>query len=159
MKLNSIKNSNQDNNQVEVTEESTPTLSTQKVEPVKEDLSGLTLNEKIEYWKNKYKKIYRTIIDDTTFIWRRLNRNEYASVAFETFSDNKKLDMFEKQFRFCQFCVLYPDNAIEMMNESAGIAPVLADEIVFKSGFSSMFPKTEEVTSADDLSDEDSDKE
>lgn len=155
MKLNSIKNNSTDNEQEEVK----ATISTQNVEPVKEDLSGLTLNEKIEYWKNKYKKIYRTIIDDTTFIWRRLNRSEYSSVAFETYSENQKLDMYEKQYRFCQFCVLYPDNAIDMMNESAGIAPVLADEIVFKSGFGSMFPKTSEITSADDLSDEDSNKE
>ena len=121
MKLNSIKNNSTDNEQEEVK----ATISTQNVEPVKEDLSGLTLNEKIEYWKNKYKKIYRTIIDDTTFIWRRLNRSEYSSVAFETYSENQKLDMYEKQYRFCQFCVLYPDNAIDMMNESAGIAPVL----------------------------------
>lgn len=155
MKLNSIKNNSTDNDQEEVK----ATISTQNVEPVKEDLSGLTLNEKIEYWKNKYKKIYRTIIDDTTFIWRRLNRSEYSSVAFETYSENQKLDMYEKQYRFCQFCVLYPDNAIDMMNESAGIAPVLADEIVFKSGFGSMFPKTSEITSADDLSDEDNNEE
>ena len=155
MKLNSIKNNSTDNEQEEVK----ATISTQTVEPVKEDLSGLTLNEKIEYWKNKYKKIYRTIIDDTTFIWRRLNRSEYSSVAFETYSENQKLDMYEKQYRFCQFCVLYPDNAIDMMNESAGIAPVLADEIVFKSGFGSMFPKTSEITSADDLSDEDNNEE
>lgn len=155
MKLNSIKNNSTDNEQEEVK----ATISTQNVEPVKEDLSGLTLNEKIEYWKNKYKKIYRTIIDDTTFIWRRLNRSEYSSVAFETYSENQKLDMYEKQYRFCQFCVLYPDNAIDMMNESAGIAPVLADEIVFKSGFGSMFPKTSEITSADDLSDEDNNEE
>ena len=155
MKLNSIKNNSTDNEQEEVK----ATISTQNVEPVKEDLSGLTLNEKIEYWKNKYKKIYRTIIDDTTFIWRRLNRSEYSSVAFETYSENQKLDMYEKQYRFCQFCVLYPNNAIDMMNESAGIAPVLADEIVFKSGFGSMFPKTSEITSADDLSDEDNNEE
>ena len=155
MKLNSIKNNSTDNEQEEVK----ATISTQNVEPVREDLSGLTLNEKIEYWKNKYKKIYRTIIDDTTFIWRRLNRSEYSSVAFETYSENQKLDMYEKQYRFCQFCVLYPDNAIDMMNESAGIAPVLADEIVFKSGFGSMFPKTSEITSADDLSDEDNNEE
>ena len=155
MKLNSIKNNSTDIEQEEVK----ATISTQNVEPVKEDLSGLTLNEKIEYWKNKYKKIYRTIIDDTTFIWRRLNRSEYSSVAFETYSENQKLDMYEKQYRFCQFCVLYPDNAIDMMNESAGIAPVLADEIVFKSGFGSMFPKTSEITSADDLSDEDNNEE
>ena len=155
MKLNSIKNNSTDNEQEEVK----TTISTQNVEPVKEDLSGLTLNEKIEYWKNKYKKIYRTIIDDTTFIWRRLNRSEYSSVAFETYSENQKLDMYEKQYRFCQFCVLYPDNAIDMMNESDGIAPVLADEIVFKSGFGSMFPKTSEITSADDLSDEDNNEE
>ena len=155
MKLNSIKNNSTDNEQEEVK----ATISTQNVEPVKEDLSGLTLNEKIEYWKNKYKKIYRTIIDDTTFIWRRLNRSEYSSVAFETYSENQKLDMYEKQYRFCQFCVLYPDNAIDMMNESAGIAPVLADEIVFKSGFGSMFPKTSEIISADDLSDEDNNEE
>ena len=155
MKLNSIKNNSTDNEQEEVK----ATISTQNVEPVREDLSGLTLNEKIEYWKNKYKKIYRTIIDDTTFIWRRLNRSEYSSVAFETYSEHQKLDMYEKQYRFCQFCVLYPDNAIDMMNESAGIAPVLADEIVFKSGFGSMFPKTSEITSADDLSDEDNNEE
>ena len=155
MKLNSIKNNSTDNEQEEVK----ATISTQNVEPVREDLSGLTLNEKIEYWKNKYKKIYRTIIDDTTFIWRRLNRSEYSSVAFETYSENQQLDMYEKQYRFCQFCVLYPDNAIDMMDESAGIAPVLADEIVFKSGFGSMFPKTSEITSADDLSDEDNNEE
>lgn len=160
MKLNSIKTqtTNQENNVVDNNEDKNK-LSTIKVEPQKEDLSELSMNEKIEYWINKYKKIYRTIIDDTTFIWRRLNRNEYSSVAFESYSDNNKLDMYEKQYRFCQFCVLYPDNAIEMMNESAGIAPVLADEIVFKSGFGSMFPKTNEVTSAADIIDESNEEE
>ena len=156
MRLNSI-NNNTENTKVNETKEvqqdtevaiddDLPTVEKEKIAT-----QGMDLAEKITYWKDKYKKIYRTVIDDTTFIWRRINRAEYSKCAFEKFSTNSKLDMFEKQYLFCKIGILYPENAIELMDDSAGIAAILSDEIIYKSGFADMYPKTTEVEDADDV--------
>lgn len=163
MRLNSL-NNNTDENKKNTTMTASTNADKEKavdqddiptVEKENTETSGMTLAEKIEHWKNKYKKIYRTVIDGETFIWKRINRAEYSKCAFKKFSDDSKIDMFEKQYLFCTIGVLYPENAIELMNESAGIAPILADEIIYKSGFGDAFPKTTEVEDASDIEDSD----
>ena len=113
----------------------------------KEDLSALSFDDKLLYWKAKHQRIFKTIIDKEDYIWRRLTRKEYSSIAFSKISDNSKIDIYEKQYLFCKAAVLYPDNICEIMDDIAGIAPTLADEIIMKSGFGEIYPKTEEVES------------
>ena len=120
-----------------------------------EDLSELSFNEKIVYWKAKYKRIFKTEIDKEDYIWRRITRREYTDIALNKIdADNSKIDIYEKQYLFCKAAVLYPENIEEVMNECAGIAPTLADEIIFKSGFGEIYPKTEEVGVDDNETDE-----
>lgn len=164
MKLNSLNNNTQRENNIE--KENVVTNSSVVNSKVENDIETPTaikeiectkdmdLADKINYWKNKYKKIYCTTIDDTKFIWRRINRAEYSQCAFKKFSNDSKIDMFEKQYLFCKIGVLYPENIIELMDECAGIAPILSDEIIYKSGFGDAYPKTVEVNSTKDVNDD-----
>ena len=122
-------------------------------EEPKEDLSGLDLSEKIIYWKNKYKKIYQTKIGGEHFIWRRITRKEYSNIALANNPGdvkNKQLDMYDKQYKFCQVAVLYPDNVSDIMDECAGICATLGDEIIYASGFGDLYPTTKEIGDNDD---------
>lgn len=127
----------------------------QEPQDIREDLSGLSFNEKIAYWKAKYKRIFKTEIDKEDYIWRRITRHEYTDIALNKIdANNSKIDIYEKQYLFCKAAVLYPENIEEVMNDCAGIAPTLADEIIFKSGFGEIYPKTEEVGVDSDETDE-----
>lgn len=150
MKLNTTAKKQDDMSQVENVTMSD--VSEVREEPV-EDLSGMSFEDKIIYWKNKYKKIFRTRVGGEDYIWRRITRKEYAEIALANNPDgvtNKQLDMYEKQFKFCAATVLYPENIVEIMNESAGLCATLGDEIIFASGFGELYPKTVEVGSEED---------
>lgn len=162
MKLNSLNSTYREDN----VDKKTVALSTSNVNNKQENdieiptaikeiecTKDMDLADKINYWKDKYKKIYCTTIDDTKFIWRRINRAEYSQCAFKKFNNDSKIDMFEKQYLFCKIGVLYPENIVELMDECAGIAPILSDEIIYKSGFGDAYPKTVEVNSTKDVDD------
>lgn len=125
-------------------------------EPV-EDLSGLSLDEKIIYWKNKYKRIFKCSIGGQTYIFRRINRKEYTKIAFTKPQENisKQEEMYNKQYEFCKVAVLYPDNVADILDDCAGISPTLGDEIIFNSGFGDIYTKTKEITEDDNETEED----
>lgn len=108
---------------------------TTKVEAeVKQDLASAktdSLQNQIETWKIKYKKIYKNRIDSDNFvIWHSINRGEYK----EIFS-NADSSFLEKQEQIVKTVCLYPNNIDELIEERAGLANMLSEEILAYSGF------------------------
>ena len=121
---------------------------TKKVQKTKEDLKeekdieekeNLTpLEEAIIGWKNKYGTIYETKTGGETIIWRGITRSEYKdimSTSYDEESDDPVDSMFKKQEKTVRIAVLYPENIDIIMDRMGGLATVLSDAILAKSGF------------------------
>lgn len=110
--------------------------------PAEVESDELDLTDKIEEWKRVYKRVFKNEIDGEIIIWRRLKRGEYKEILKleEEDEDNKILT---KQERMVKTAMLYPFNADEIISENAGLATVLSEEILARSGFAMSY--TEEL--------------
>ena len=101
----------------------------------------ITMEERIAEWKKQYKNIYKNTIDGIDIYWRAVKRSEYKDLlnANEdidtTTAEGRELKILAKQGSMVKTVVLFPDNIEELIEEKAGIATVLSDEILDKSGF------------------------
>lgn len=102
----------------------------------------LDLTEYIEKWKQEHKRIFKNDIDGETIIWRRLKRGEYKNILKEVEEDNNS-QILTKQEKMVVAAMLYPFNAEELIEENAGLATVLSEEILARSGFAISY--TEEL--------------
>lgn len=102
----------------------------------------LDLTEYIEKWKQEHKRVFKNDIDGETIIWRRLKRGEYKNILKETEEDNDS-QILTKQEKMVVTAMLYPFNAEELIEENAGLATVLSEEILARSGFAISY--TEEL--------------
>lgn len=102
----------------------------------------LDLTEYIEKWKQEHKRVFKNDIDGETIIWRRLKRGEYKNILKETEEDNDS-QILTKQEKMVITAMLYPFNAEELIEENAGLATVLSEEILARSGFAISY--TEEL--------------
>lgn len=93
-----------------------------------EDLETL-----IPQWKAKYGRVFKNVIDGEIFIWRIVKRGEYKEMLREDIDPENRI--FSKQESITKLAVLYPINIEEIVEERAGIASVLSEEILAKSGF------------------------
>jgi len=98
-------------------------------EKEKELFPGLT-KQKIDELKAQYKRLYITEFDDETFIWRVLTRPEYKKIV-----SMENLTVFDREEEICKCCVVYPEN-YDFGGSGAGVATLLAEQIMDKSGFS-----------------------
>lgn len=119
------------------TEVSADTKDTVSVEEGEIDLT-----EYIQEWKQKYKRVFKNDIDGETIIWRRLKRGEYKNILKETESDEDS-KILTKQEKMVATAILYPFNVQELIEENAGLATVLSEEILARSGFAISY--TEEL--------------
>lgn len=117
-----------------------PVEEVKQVESVEE--GEIDLTELIAQWKLQYKRIFKNDIDGETIIWRRLKRGEYKEILKETESDEDSKILI-KQEKMVKAAILYPFNAQEVIDENAGLATVLSEEILAKSGFAISY--TEEL--------------
>lgn len=105
---------------------------------VKKDDNELT-DEKIVAWKKEHKKIYKTVISDQVFIWKKLKRGDYIAIKGEVFDGitTQQMAALMQEESIVKRCVLYPsgEKLEEVIDEYAGIATSLADSIMEKSGF------------------------
>lgn len=102
----------------------------------------LDLTGYIEKWKREYKRIFKNDIDGETIIWRRLKRGEYKNILNESEEDQDN-KILTKQEKMVATAVLYPFNIEEVIEDNAGLATVLSEEILAKSGFAISY--TEEL--------------
>lgn len=121
--------------------------SKKQPEPVKEEVSvneegEIDLTEYIEKWKKEYKRVFKNDIDGEMIIWRRLKRGEYKNILKEDESDEDS-KILTKQEKMVAAAILYPFNVQELIEENAGLATVLSEEILARSGFAISY--TEEL--------------
>lgn len=103
--------------------------------------------ELIKELKTEHKKLFKTVLDDEIFLWHKLNRKDYKAIMkkFENIEDRDER-LWAREEEACRLAVLYPCAEVlnEILEESAGMATMLSDEIYEKSGFKTA-EKTEEV--------------
>lgn len=102
----------------------------------------LDLTKYIEKWKQEHKRIFKNDIDGDIIIWRRLKRGEYKNILNESEEDQDN-KILTKQEKMVATAVLYPFNIEEVIEDNAGLATVLSEEILAKSGFAISY--TEEL--------------
>ena len=102
----------------------------------------LDLTDYIEQWKKEYKRVFKNDIYGDTIIWRRLKRGEYKNILNET-EDDQDSKILTKQEKMVAAAVLYPFNIEELIEDNAGLATVLSEEILARSGFAISY--TEEL--------------
>ena len=109
--------------------------------PIVEEVEDLGYEAYIEKWRAEHKKLFKNEIDGEVIIWRRLKRGEYKEILkADTDEDDKIL---VKQELMVKAAILYPFNVDALIDENAGLATVLSEEILAKSGFALSY--TEEI--------------
>lgn len=93
-----------------------------------------SLDVLIPKWKKELGRIYKNTVDDIEIIWRPIKRKEYRELL-NISSEEKDDAFFLRQEKTCSMAVLYPKNIDELMEQRAGLASVLSEEILAKSGF------------------------
>ena len=97
----------------------------------KNALSETQINE----WKQKYRKIYKSVVGDSVVIFRKLNRAEYVNIMSHVEDDDAQIKIYKRQDAITEAATLYPENVTELVEENAGFASLMADEILTRSGF------------------------
>lgn len=126
---------------------------------MKIDKSNTISKEQIEEWKNEYGHIYRTFLDGNPIIWRRLKRKEYEEITISTADDELDLNedeedtpdmarkrtarMYNRQNMIAQAAIIYPENAMNLLNNYALAITNISDDVMARSGFD--MPKSEEL--------------
>lgn len=95
----------------------------------------------IDQWKATYKRIFKNEIHGEVIIWRRLKRGEYKSILKAEAEEDDRI--LAKQELMVKTAVLYPFDVDALIDENAGLATVLSEEILAKSGFALSY--TEEL--------------
>lgn len=92
-----------------------------------QEITQETINE----WKQKYGKVYRIRFEDMQIYFRSLTRDDYATLTQKAALD---LRNFDHEYETFKTCVL---NEIDekIIEEKAGIVPVVAEQIMIKSGY------------------------
>lgn len=105
--------------------------------------------EQIEKWKEEFKHVYRVTLDGDDIVFRRLKRSEYIAILKESGAantadaDDLQDKSFERQEAILRHTIIFPKDVDTLIEESAGLSTVLADEILAKSGFVNVY--TEEL--------------
>ena len=108
----------------------------------------------IDEWKAEYGYVYKTMDGKRPIIYRPIRRNEYRQLMLDTDipieDENDAEKRFERlsarQIGICKITVLYPEaeELSKMLENKAGLAVSLSNEIMDYSGFDSL-AKTEEL--------------
>lgn len=95
------------------------------------------LNAKIQAWKAEHGKVFKTVIDGEDYIWRKLKRKEYVALMAAKTDMDEDLDarIYERQEEIAKLVVLHPENIAELVDQNAGLATTIADEVISRSGF------------------------
>lgn len=96
-------------------------------------------DEQILEWKKEYKKIFRTVLlDGSQIIWRKLKRKEFKDIIRDIELNKDRVEkVYGREENVCKAVILYPgkDEIETMLDEDAGLATLLSDEIYNQSGF------------------------
>ena len=96
----------------------------------------------LDTWKAQHKRIFKNEIDGEVIIWRRLKRGEYKEILKADVEEEED-KILTKQELMVKTAILYPFDVDTLIDENAGLATVLSEEILAKSGFAISY--TEEL--------------
>lgn len=99
---------------------------------ITEDL--IAIKEKL---KKQYGTVYETIDGDDVYLWRKLKRSEHIELVKMKFDEDMDPEVayLLRQDQVAKMVLLYPENVDEVLEESAGIATVIYQDCITKSGF------------------------
>jgi hypothetical protein len=97
----------------------------------------------IDEWKAEYGHVYKTASGNDPIIYRSVRRSEYTKLMLDTDITDEEEEIVEKRIErtdnrrlgICRIAVLYPENIEDMLENQAGLANILAEEIMAHSGF------------------------
>lgn len=86
----------------------------------------------IQEWKSTYGYVGKATIANKDYYFRTLTRDEYA----KTISEQMEQELYDYEKEVCKICILGDENWVNSeLENKAGIATVLAEHILQKSGF------------------------
>lgn len=93
--------------------------------------------DQIQIWKEEHGRIFQSTIDGKDYIWRRIKRKEYSSVMAMKDGDDIDERIYNRQYAIAKMVILNIEEAeLETdLNELAGLATTISDEVLEKSGF------------------------
>ena len=103
-----------------------------------EETEELSLDDYLHVWKKQYGSIFKTIIEDDMYVWRKLKRSEYKDITkmvTEAFEDDTQAQNWFRQEEITKTVLLYPFDAEEAIEEAAGISVVISQDCLVRSGF------------------------
>ena len=113
-------------------------------EAVIEEQAEIELTDaQIAKWKKEHGKIFKTVIDGETYIWRRLKRREYVEAMSYRSEENPDANIYIRQNIIAELVTLYPADMAWRIEEYAGLAGEISDRAILKSGFDAS--ETEEL--------------
>ena len=113
-------------------------------EAVIEEQAEIELTDaQIAKWKKEHGKIFKTVIDGETYIWRRLKRREYVEAMSYRSEENPDANIYIRQNIIAGLVTLYPADMAWRIEEYAGLAGEISDRAILKSGFDAS--ETEEL--------------
>lgn len=101
----------------------------------------MTLQERIDIWKKDYKQVFKTAIEDDIYIWRKIKRSEYREIITrldEEYEEDERMKKWVKQDEITKTVLLYPEDAEEAIEDSAGISTVISQDCLVRSGFGAL---------------------
>jgi len=103
----------------------------------KKDNKEVKEMDQIELWKEEHGKIFKSIVDGTDYIWRRIKRKEYSAVM--GMKDGEDIDerIYNRQYAIAKLVILnFTEEELDVkLEELAGLATTISDEVLEKSGF------------------------
>lgn len=116
--------------------------SLEQVATEKQDKIEDNFEAYLDTWKAQHKRIFKNEIDGEVIIWRRLKRGEYKEILKADIEEEED-KILTKQELMVKTAILYPFDVDTLIDENAGLATVLSEEILAKSGFAISY--TEEL--------------
>lgn len=90
----------------------------------------------VAQWKKAHGRIYKSIIDGDVYIWRKLKRREYVELMADRAEDDQVTGkLYERQEKITKLVVIFPADIEAQVDNNAGLATTIADEVILRSGF------------------------
>ena len=98
----------------------------------------MSLDDNLIMWKKEYGSIFKTVIEDDIYVWRKLKRTEYKEITkmvSEEYKEDTQAQNWLRQEEITKTVLLYPFDAEEAIEEAAGISVVISQDCLVRSGF------------------------
>lgn len=100
-------------------------------------IANKNLNDQIEEWKKEHKKLFKIVIDNKDYIFRRIKRKEYSEIMSIVVAGEVEDRIYARQCAIAKATILNVDaeELEEDFEELAGLAVTISEEVLEKSGF------------------------